>query len=170
MPLYELIYFVSSRATLPTVAQCMRSKAEIVFKHGGVIRRYENMGILPLAYPMYRHREKHFKGRWVTMLFDGSNRLLSELNQHIGEDKDVFRWVFYKQKVMTMDKHDSTATEGTFTGEENVEERVQKEQQDMLRSFIRQTAYDKQEYMRKLNEANQQQEEKVTNESEKILN
>jgi len=98
MPLYELVYLVNSKATLPSVANVMKRNAQVIFDNKGVIRRLDNMGILPLAYPMYRHREKHFKGRWVMMLFDASPNCVKELNEQIRKDNQVFRWAFYKQK------------------------------------------------------------------------
>jgi ribosomal protein S6 len=137
MPLYELIYFIRPNASLAEVANCMKLKANIVFNNGGVIRRLDNQGILPLAYPMFRHREKHFKGRWIIMLFDGSPKCVTELNQHIGADMNVFRWVFYKQKDALRDIYaENIPTEGKFRGEDDIKDRHKMEQKALVRSVM----------------------------------
>ncbi len=146
MPLYELIYFVKPRASLTEVAQCMKLKANIVFKNGGVIRKLENQGIMPLAYPMFRHREKHFKGRWVVMLFDGSPKCVNELNNHIGSDQNVFRWVFYKQKDNLRDVYNETIEQGKFRGEEDVKYKHKEQQQALVRSIMNQIQRVKTQY------------------------
>lgn len=136
MPLYELIYFVKPAAALPTVAECMRLKASKILDHGGVIRKMENMGIMPLAYPMYRHREKHYKARWVVMLFDGSPKLVHELNQHISADMNVFRWVFYKQNDPLRDVYNENLLQGKYRGEDDVRDKFADDQSQLVRSVM----------------------------------
>lgn len=136
MPLYELIYFIKPGAALPAVAECMKLKASKILDHGGVIRKMDNMGIMPLAYPMYRHREKHFKARWIVMLFDGSPKLVHELNQHISADMNVFRWVFYKQKDTLRDKYNENLLQGKYRGEDDVRERYQDDQTALVRTVM----------------------------------
>ncbi|KAG2381488.1 hypothetical protein C9374_006477 [Naegleria lovaniensis] len=120
MPLYELVYLVNAKAALPTVAQVMKRNAQVVFENNGVIRRLDNMGILPLAYPMYRHREKHYKGRWIMMLFDGSPTCLQQLNEQIRKDQQVFRWSFYKQKDQFRQSYDEQIIHGSMYKGEDV--------------------------------------------------
>jgi ribosomal protein S6 len=119
MPLYELIYLVNARATLPKVAKLMKRNAELVFENQGVVRRLSNMGIMPLAYPMYRHRMKHFKGRWVLMLFDGSPLAVNKLTSKLKNDQDVFRWGMYRQKDLFRPTFDENLIHGNeFIGED----------------------------------------------------
>ncbi|EFC49680.1 predicted protein [Naegleria gruberi] len=119
MPLYELVYLVNPKAALPTVAQVMKRNAQVVFENKGVIRRLDNMGILPLAYPMYRHREKHFKGRWVMMLFDASPTCVKELNEQMRKDQQIFRWACYKQKDQFRQVYEEqTIHEDMYQGED----------------------------------------------------
>ncbi|KAL9652073.1 hypothetical protein ABK040_000414 [Willaertia magna] len=77
------------------------------------------MGILSLNYPMYRHREKHYKARWITMLFDGSPTCLQQLNTQISKDQQVFRWAFYKQQDTFRQTYDEQIIhEDQFEGED----------------------------------------------------
>jgi small subunit ribosomal protein S6 len=136
MPLYELIYFIKPNASLATVAECMKVKANKIFDHGGVIRKMENMGIMPLAYPMFRHREKHFKARWIVMLFDASPRCVNELRQQIASDMNVFRWAFYKQKDPLRDKYNENLEYGKYRGEEDVRDRYSEDQRALVRTVM----------------------------------
>lgn len=106
MPLYECIYYVRSNLPLSAVAQTMKGKAQVVLESGGVLRRLDNMGIMPLAYPMYRRREKHYKARWVYMLFDASPECVNDVQERLAMDLNVFRWVFYREKDAFRDKYD----------------------------------------------------------------
>lgn len=105
MPLYEMVYICKTNAPLTSIAATMKQKAESIYKAGGVVRRLDNMGIMALTYPMYRHREKFYKGRWVYMLFDGSPDCVQELQNKVAQDVNIFRWAVYKQNDVFSDTY-----------------------------------------------------------------
>jgi ribosomal protein S6 len=132
MVLYECIFLLNAKAALPTVAQVMKQKASCVFEHGGVIRRLENMGIMPLAYPMYRNRQKHFKGRWVLMLYDSNSKCQQRVTDMLRTDPEVIRWGVYKQNDIFRDKYDETNIhQGTYQGEVPAYERDEIKMNDL---------------------------------------
>lgn len=132
MPLYEAIYLVNSRASLSTVAQVMKQKAQCVFNNGGVIRRLENMGIMPFAYPMYRNRQRHYKGRWVLMLYDASAKCQKQVTDMMKTDPEVVRWAVYKQNDVFRDKYDEVFIhQGAFQGEVSALERDEEKMTDL---------------------------------------
>ncbi len=112
MPLYETVILVNARASLPAVAQVMKQKAQCVFEHGGVLRRLDNLGIMPLAYPMYRNRKKHYKGRWLLMLSDSSPKAQERLVELIRKDTEVIRWSVQREKNVFREKYDELRIHG----------------------------------------------------------
>jgi ribosomal protein S6 len=106
MPLYELIYLMSEKMSMKMTSQIIKEKANLIFENKGVLRRLENMGVMPLAYPMFRHQKKWYKARYVLFLFDGSPQLRKKLEDSLARDTEIMRWVFYKQKNKFRDAYD----------------------------------------------------------------
>eukprot|EP01080_Neovahlkampfia_damariscottae_P004342 gene4342-7698_t len=106
MPLYELICLMGHKLPLKLTADIIKEKANVIFENKGVLRRLENMGVMPLAYPMFRHQKKFYKARYVLFLFDGSPELRKKLEETLSKDQEVMRWVFYKQKNKFRDAYD----------------------------------------------------------------
>ena len=106
MPLYETIIYLNSAAHAMETKTSLYMLSEIVWKNGGVIRRLDYQGIIPLAFPMKKHHEIHFDGKFIVLLFDGSYKCLKELNERLDKDTDVFRWVTYRQKDPFRDIYD----------------------------------------------------------------
>lgn len=106
MPLYEAIFLLSPNIPLKTVGRIMKQQVQLVDTFKGVVRRLDNMGIMPLAYPMYRHRHKYFKARFMVMLFDGSNECQLEVNKALGKEEHCMRWAIYRQRDIFRDKYD----------------------------------------------------------------
>jgi ribosomal protein S6 len=112
MPLYEAVFLVNAKASLPTVARVMKQKATCIFEHGGVLRRLDNLGIIPLSYPMYRNREKHYKGRWILMLFDSSSKCQRRLTELLRTDAEVIRWLITRENDVFREKYDELRIHG----------------------------------------------------------
>eukprot|EP00667_Euglena_gracilis_P030457 EG_transcript_42153 len=100
MPLYELVYLLSTKVDRARQAKVMASIASDVLTRGGVVRTLANEGICTMQAPMRRFGVKYEKGRYVHMVFDASPESLQELEDTITRKRpEVFRWLVTRKAL-----------------------------------------------------------------------
>jgi ribosomal protein S6 len=97
MPLYESIFYLAPRISLDLTKRILKDRLTNILNRKGFIRRFDNMGIIPLAYPMYRHQGKYYEARSIYVLFDAGTECLKEYEDDLKSTKEIFRHVIYKQ-------------------------------------------------------------------------
>mmetsp|Transcript_5883 Transcript_5883/g.8612 ORF Transcript_5883/g.8612 Transcript_5883/m.8612 type:complete len:140 (-) Transcript_5883:138-557(-) len=97
MPLYEVIFYVTSHLRPEQSIPILKRQANIVFNNRGVIRRLSNLGIFPLAYPISKDSQRHHKARQIVMLFDAPPNCVDSLVNSLNKESSIFRYHIEKQ-------------------------------------------------------------------------
>ena len=100
MPLYELVYILSTKIQRAQQGKVMAGIATDILTRGGVVRRLSNEGVCSLSYPMKRFGVKYRKGRYVHMLFDVSPEALHiTVDNIVRKRAEVFRWMVFNRST-----------------------------------------------------------------------
>lgn len=92
MPCYQLILFAKPEAAPDRLAALLRSVARVVYREAGQFRRFENLGVRPLAYPLRKGGAVVEEVRWVHATFDIAPPALAAVGAAIQADKDVLQY------------------------------------------------------------------------------
>ncbi|XP_013415371.1 probable 28S ribosomal protein S6, mitochondrial [Lingula anatina] len=90
MPQYEIAMIIRP-ATKTQMAECIKRYAEAVFKNGGLIKRFENLGQRPLPYTMKYRGEPVQKGNYFVMYFDLPGANIISFKRDTKGDQDIIR-------------------------------------------------------------------------------
>ncbi|PFH51561.1 hypothetical protein AMATHDRAFT_142313 [Amanita thiersii Skay4041] len=97
MPFYQMLCIAVHYPEYQHIKQLVHQTATHVMHAGGVVRRLESLGSLPLPQRMKRHSGKYQKrGDYWTMQFDTAPRTLQSLNELMRQDPRVLRWTILK--------------------------------------------------------------------------
>ncbi|KAI8897054.1 hypothetical protein BC833DRAFT_595159 [Globomyces pollinis-pini] len=103
MPVYELLMITKKLATKTTQdliqnrsnnavqKSLLKYCATFVLDHKGVVRELSSLGNRELPYRMKSHQEIHSYGWYLTMKFDSSPKIMSELSKSLKLNEHVIR-------------------------------------------------------------------------------
>lgn len=92
MPCYQLICFTKPDTSPERLSNLFRSIARVIYREGGGVRRVENLGVRPVAYPVRKGGVKYDEVRWVTATFDVSPPVLASVGAVVEAEKDVLQY------------------------------------------------------------------------------
>jgi len=95
----------------------VRSASKEVIERGGVVRGFENWGVMQLPTRTRRHQEWFTKGHFWLMHFDSNPTMISQLRQKFKKDPRVIRGNFVKlgEKLgEIIDRRDTTIISNTL--------------------------------------------------------
>ncbi|EED83033.1 predicted protein [Postia placenta Mad-698-R] len=96
MPFYQMLCITAHYPEYKHIKELVQQTAMHVMNKGGVVRRLNSWGTLPLPQRMRRHQAYHQIGDYWTMHFDASPRTLKELDSLMKRDPRVVRWTMLK--------------------------------------------------------------------------
>jgi len=99
MPSYEILCIATARATTEHLCNLVRKVHQTLSRRGGVIRRIENYGNRPLAYPIKAHAHKHHIGRYFNFVIHASPQSLREVQHRLHTDEGVIRFLATKSSI-----------------------------------------------------------------------
>jgi ribosomal protein S6 len=92
MPCYQLILFAKPEAAPERLAALLQSVARVVYRESGQFRRFENLGVRPLAYPLRKGGTAYGEVRWMHATYDLAPPALAAVGAAIQADKDVLQY------------------------------------------------------------------------------
>ncbi|XP_074672810.1 small ribosomal subunit protein bS6m [Strix aluco] len=98
MPRYELALILKAMQR-PETAAVLKRTVEALMERGAVVRNLENLGERSLPYKISKHNERHRRGGYFLIDFEGPPSIVSTMMDHLGRDIDVIRRGFIKHPV-----------------------------------------------------------------------
>lgn len=92
MPCYQLLIFARPETAPERLAALLRSVARVVYRESGQFRRFENLGMRPLAYPLRKGGNIYEEVRWVHATYDVAPGALAAVGAAIQAEKDVLQY------------------------------------------------------------------------------
>ncbi|KAG9303683.1 hypothetical protein G9A89_018580 [Geosiphon pyriformis] len=99
MVLYELLVIARPNLIEGSLKDLVRSSAKHVLLRGGVVRGFDNWGVIPLPKRMRSHQEYYTDGHHWLMHFDSNPTVMSDLQKRFSVDPRVIRANFVKLGV-----------------------------------------------------------------------
>ncbi|KAF0852812.1 mitochondrial ribosomal protein S6 (bS6m) [Andalucia godoyi] len=89
---YELV-LVARRTDY---ASLLRRYSDVILSSGGLLRKFENLGIRKLSYPIKAHQQTYQAGKYLRVEFDAPPALPKELDRRLRIDEDIVRHLIVK--------------------------------------------------------------------------
>nr|XP_013810688.1 PREDICTED: 28S ribosomal protein S6, mitochondrial [Apteryx mantelli mantelli] len=83
----------------PETAAVLKRTVEALMEQGAVVRNLENLGERALPYKISKHKQRHRRGGYFLVDFEGPPSIVSTMMDHLGRDIDVIRRTFLKHPV-----------------------------------------------------------------------
>uniref|UniRef100_A0A8D0HC56 Small ribosomal subunit protein bS6m n=1 Tax=Sphenodon punctatus TaxID=8508 RepID=A0A8D0HC56_SPHPU len=77
---------------------------EALMEKGAVVRNLENLGERLLPYKISKHNQRHSRGGYFLIDFDGPPAIALTIMDHLGRDTDVIRPTLLKHHVERMEE------------------------------------------------------------------
>ncbi|CAH1758188.1 3739_t:CDS:2 [Entrophospora sp. SA101] len=91
MGFYELLCITRTGLSHADFTNLVKITATHILERGGVVRGFENWGVLPLPTKTRRHQVYHTNGQFWLMHFDTNPVVLHELRRKLNIDTRVIR-------------------------------------------------------------------------------
>ncbi|XP_025964324.1 small ribosomal subunit protein bS6m isoform X2 [Dromaius novaehollandiae] len=98
MPRYELALILKAMQR-PETAAVLKRTVEALMERGAIVRNLENLGERSLPYKISKHKQRHRRGGYFLVDFEGPPSIVSTMMDHLGRDIDVIRRTFLKHPV-----------------------------------------------------------------------
>ncbi|KYO22798.1 28S ribosomal protein S6, mitochondrial [Alligator mississippiensis] len=90
MPRYELALILKVMQR-PETAATLKRTVEALMERGAVVRNLENLGERSLPYKITKHSQRHSRGGYFSIDFEGPPTIISTMMDHLGRDIDIIR-------------------------------------------------------------------------------
>ncbi|XP_014454585.1 small ribosomal subunit protein bS6m [Alligator mississippiensis] len=98
MPRYELALILKVMQR-PETAATLKRTVEALMERGAVVRNLENLGERSLPYKITKHSQRHSRGGYFSIDFEGPPTIISTMMDHLGRDIDIIRRTILKHQV-----------------------------------------------------------------------